>query len=241
MNTVTYFNIFVFKGIVQSKYAIICFLILSFISVSTTDNYAQQKNLKTTVYSAEQASKMIAEADQITMKEGNNMPSNVRLRKDVKITKGQLIPWLKKSLKTKPAVGFAITKSQIDKQGIEHLTLQQSIDGITVKNAIYLVHIKDNRVTSFNGMGVVAETVTSRSDLITAAQALKIGLKTQDVSKLKSEVPYWEKEIKEHKNDPNATYAPKGELMWWINKEGKLIKIYEFDIYSASPQTRQKR
>ena len=52
---------------------------------------------------------------------------------------------------------------------------------------------------------------------------------------MKSEVPYWEKEIKEHKNDPKATYAPKGELMWWINNDGKRIKIYQFDIYSASP------
>jgi len=232
MNTVTYLKILNFKAIFQSKYLLICFLILS---VSITENYAQQKNSKSTVYSAEQASKMIAEADQITMKEGNNMPSNVRLKKDIKITKGQFIPWLKKSLKTKPGVDFAITKSQVDKQGIEHLTLQQSIDGIPVKNAIYLVHIKDNRVTSFNGFAVVADNVPARSDIITATEALKLGLETQDVSKLKSEVPYWEKEIKEHKNDPKATYAPKGELMWWINNDGKRIKIYQFDIYSASP------
>ena len=232
MNTVTYLKILNFKAIFQSKYLLICYLILS---VSITENYAQQKNSKSTVYSAEQASKMIAEADQITMKEGNNMPSNVRLKKDIKITKGQFIPWLKKSLKTKPGVDFAITKSQIDKQGIEHVTLQQSIDGIPVKNAIYLVHIKDNRVTSFNGFAVVADNVPARSDIITATEALKLGLETQDVSKLKSEVPYWEKEIKEHKNDPKATYAPKGELMWWINNDGKRIKIYQFDIYSASP------
>ena len=72
MNTVTYLKILNFKAIFQSKYLLICYLILS---VSITENYAQQKNSKSTVYSAEQASKMIAEADQITMKEGNNMPS----------------------------------------------------------------------------------------------------------------------------------------------------------------------
>ena len=86
MNTVTYLKILNFKAIFQSKYLLICYLILS---VSITENYAQQKNSKSTVYSAEQASKMIAEADQITMKEGNNMPSNVRLKK--KILKSQRV------------------------------------------------------------------------------------------------------------------------------------------------------
>ena len=50
MNTVTYLKILNFKAIFQSKYLLICFLILY---VSITENYAQQKNSKSTVKTAE--------------------------------------------------------------------------------------------------------------------------------------------------------------------------------------------
>ena len=254
MNTITYFKIFVLlfvafcsyefflidlfrsiRAVLFTKFTLITFLIITLTVTTNSVVYSQKKNTKTLVYKDVEAAKMIPEAQQISLKDGNKMPSNLRFKKDQKIGKNQFIPWLKKSFKTNAAIDFEITKSKVDPQGNEHVWIQQTLAGLPVKNATYIVHLSKNKVNSFNGFAVNVTNTPTDNQSISEDEALQKVLLTQGIVKLKSQDPFWEKDIKEHKNDPKATYAPKGELMYWQNKSGKLIKIYQFDIYAASP------
>ncbi|MCX6351965.1 MAG: M4 family metallopeptidase [Bacteroidetes bacterium] len=132
---------------------------------------------------------------------------------------------------------------QTDKDdiGYTHHRFEQYYKGIPVTVSMIIMHEKNGNCVSFNGEffpGINLNTVPSISE----KNALEIAKKYSGGTSFMWEKPEEEAFLKKIKDDPTATYFPKGELrICPINgqpKKGNFRLTYRFDIYCAAPVKR---
>ncbi len=149
--------------------------------------------------------------------------------------------FLKYTLKVKKEDGFRLKSETIDDLGITHRKFQQYYKGIKVDNAEYLLHGKNGNIDVINGDFQDID-IQSVSPAITERQALGKALKYVGAKKYKWEDPAMEKFIKQHTNNPNATYNPKGELVIakdCISGNNSFKLSWQFTISSLEPDNEQ--
>ncbi len=131
-----------------------------------------------------------------------------------------------------------------DNIGFEHYRYQQKFNGIPVENAVYIMHVKSNAVTMQNGKWVkdfpsslVSAPAISADAALVKAKAF-VGAKTY-----KWELPGEEAFLKKEQNNPNATFYPKAELVYYSGEEdvipADLRLAYKLDVYAQLPLSRQ--
>ncbi|MBK8847300.1 MAG: hypothetical protein IPO27_12445 [Bacteroidetes bacterium] len=127
-----------------------------------------------------------------------------------------------------------------------HYRYIQTYKDIPIELTMYIVHVKDGYVTSFNGHALNVTTNLSSKATVNVVEAMNAAKNYVGALKYKWEDVFWEKNIKESKKDINATYFPKGELYWYaedintLDKKTNLRLAYKFDIYSSIPDNAQR-
>jgi gliding motility-associated-like protein len=129
-----------------------------------------------------------------------------------------------------------------DDLGMVHYRYQQMHEGKEVYAAQVISHTIDGRVVSFNGRwhegGFPAGTAT-----LDEPNALNKALEHVGAEIYKWQIPEEEAEYKKIKEDPDATYAPKGRLVWLPERfapgTGAVKLAWLFDIYAHEPMSRQ--
>lgn len=134
--------------------------------------------------------------------------------------------------------------SEKDNLGFEHFRYQQTYSGIPVELAVYVMHVSNGTVSSQNGKWVKdfpADLQTTAS--LSKATALKYATAFIGAKTYKWELASEEAFIKREQNDPNATFYPKGELVYYSGEgdvtPANLRLAYKFDIYANLPLSRQ--
>ncbi|MFC4263803.1 M4 family metallopeptidase [Ferruginibacter yonginensis] len=160
----------------------------------------------------------------------------------VSFTKGAIII-ADENGKTNTTSNVQLIRSDKDELGIFHYRYQQTYLNIPVENATYVAHVKNDQILSENGKWIkdfpsLLKAVPMLNQQIALAAAKgEIG-----AQQYKWEVPTDEAFIKQEKNDVNATYLPKGELVFYSGEEevipSQLRLAYKFDIYAAYPASR---
>jgi Zn-dependent metalloprotease len=64
---------------------------------------------------------------------------------------GQVDKFLAKTLKTNKEFGYKKTHEEKDNKGFEHVKTIQTYKSIPIEGAVYLLHYKNNELTSVNG------------------------------------------------------------------------------------------
>ncbi|MFM6924324.1 MAG: M4 family metallopeptidase, partial [Ferruginibacter sp.] len=134
--------------------------------------------------------------------------------------------------------------SELDNLGFEHLRYQQTYAGIPIEHATYVVHVSNGLVRSQNGKWIKdfpAGLKTTPS--LSKESALKKATDAVGARVYKWELPAEEAFIKREQNDPQATFYPKGELVYFSSDDdvtpSQLRLAYKFDIYANLPLSRQ--
>lgn len=137
-----------------------------------------------------------------------------------------------------------LNHSEKDNLGFEHFRYQQTYSGIPVELAIYVVHVNNGIVSSQNGKWIKdfpAALVSSPSLNKTAALRKATGFVGAKVYKW--QLPSEEAFLKREQNNPNVSFYPKGELVYYSGEEDlvpSLLRLaYKFDIYANNPLSRQ--
>lgn len=136
-----------------------------------------------------------------------------------------------------------LTRVEKDNLNMDHYRYQQTFAGIPVENAVYVMHVKNGLVSSENGKwikdfpaGLQTTAALSKTAALDKAMAY-IG-----AQQYKWQVPSEEAFIKREQNNPNATFFPKGELVFYSGEEevvpSSLKLAYKFDIYAHMPASR---
>lgn len=144
--------------------------------------------------------------------------------------------------------GFAkgegkILKSEKDHLGFETHKFQQHINGFPVEYGVVNVVTKNGKIISQNGEWVkdVPASVAKKVS-ISEVVALDKALAYVGASTYKWQDQNEEEFLKAEQNDANATFKPKGQLVYYSDpseKSNKLQLAYKFDIYAAEPVSRQ--
>lgn len=124
--------------------------------------------------------------------------------------------------------GTALLNSLSDAIGFTHYRYQQTISGIPVEDAVYIVHVKGGKVLSENGawMKDIPASLTSAPSL-KESSALQAALKQVNA--------------KEYRWQAEGVSAPKATLVYYSDDMSveNLRLAYKFDIYATEPLTRQ--
>ena len=166
--------------------------------------------------------------------------------------------WLNRTFKIEDGSRLKFLKYEKDNLGFTHYKYQQTLNDIPIEGAIYMVHVKNRKVKSMNGILFNALNLNSipklseNQALNKALQYINAAIGGKGDGKVppsggfrgaatvyKWEIPGEEEHLKLVTNDPNATYYPDGKLVFvpknGNNKSTDYRLAYKFDIYASEP------
>ena len=120
--------------------------------------------------------------------------------------------FLRSILQMKNEDELRLKSEKVDDLGVTRKRFQQYYKGVIVENAQYLLHGKNGNIDYINGSFQIID-LQSVEPVLNEQQALRKALEYVGAEKYNWEDPDREKFIKQHANNPNATYYPKGELV----------------------------
>ncbi|REC47964.1 M4 family metallopeptidase [Chryseobacterium pennipullorum] len=131
-----------------------------------------------------------------------------------------------------------------DQLGFVTHRFQQTVNDIPVEYGMMAVQTKDGKIVGESGKWVlqVPSGIEKKAN-ISESIALQNALSFVGAASYKWENRAEEEFIKKDMNDPNASFAPKGELVYYSDpSDERLTQLqlaYKFDIYSEKPLGRQ--
>jgi len=134
--------------------------------------------------------------------------------------------------------------SEKDQLGFETHRFQQTIDGIPVEYGMMAVQTKDGKIVGETGKWVVkAPKNLEKTAKISENIALQYAMNFVGAESYKWQNKEEEEFIKKESGDANASFAPKGEVVYYSDpadeKMNDLKLAYKFDIYAEKPLSRQ--
>lgn len=144
---------------------------------------------------------------------------------------------------TATANGKFINK-QTDNLGMEHYRYQQSFAGYPVELSTYVVHVQAGKVIAQNGVWVKDfPSALKTTASLNASAALQKAMAYVGAQTYKWQIAAEEAFIKREQNNPNATFYPKAELVYYSGENevnpAALRLAYKLDIYAQYPMSRQ--
>lgn len=133
---------------------------------------------------------------------------------------------------------------ETDKLGFETHRFQQTVNDIPVEYGMMAVQTKDGKIVGQSGKWIlkVPSGVEKKSN-ISEKIALQNALNFVGAEQYKWQNKDEEDFIKKESNDDNASFAPKGELVYYSDPTDETLKdlklAYKFDIYAEKPLSRQ--
>jgi Zn-dependent metalloprotease len=141
------------------------------------------------------------------------------------------------------SVTAKITAQEKDATGSEHFRYQQTINGIPVEHAVYVVHTLGGRISAQNGKWIKDIPQNLPAATLTESSALTAALQYVHARTYKWQDAGEEAFIKKEQNNPNATFYPKGQLVFYSGEDdvipSALRPAFKFDIYASDPVSRQ--
>lgn len=203
---------------------------------------AQENSRHREVYGQE-AARIVPGANYVLVGEAGEYPAYVKFTPGSGPSAAGFITWFKKSLKTPAGVDFVLREENTDQLGFVQSVYHQTYKSYPVDRAEIRVQSRDGKVTSFRGTAFKLEGL-NLSPGMAENQALEEALAYFGDDEFLWNIPFWENDIKQHEDNPEATYFPKGELV--ITRFGSSGKegnseyrlAYRFDIYALHDQKR---
>lgn len=141
------------------------------------------------------------------------------------------------------SVAAKIAGQEKDLTGAEHIRYQQTINGIPVEHAVYIVHTRGGTVFAQNGKWIKDIPQSLPAATLLESSALTFALQFVHARAYKWQDAKEEAFIKKEQNNPDATFYPKGQLVFYSGEEevipAALRPAYKFDIYASDPVSRQ--
>jgi Zn-dependent metalloprotease len=185
-----------------------------------------------------QADEKISGAQFVRINETSNLPDYIEFKQGYELNVNQVNAWLKKIYQLPENCGFVEINRLTDVIGFTHIRYRQTVNSIPVHDAMFVIHIKNNKVYSINGIiNPAAATATNKS--LSEKQALNFALNKVGANVYKWQVASEERWIKEYEDNQDASFYPKATLEIIRNKQSNSYRLaYKFDIYAHEPMSR---
>jgi Zn-dependent metalloprotease len=149
---------------------------------------------------------------------------------------------VKRILGLDPLSDLVLMGKETDELGYTHYRFYQTYKGIPVENSMYILHVKNGRLTGMSGE-IVMDFDTKNQQSATAAiskqSAISAALNVVQAKKYMWQNAAREQRIKNERGDPKATYAPGAQLVWFNDGESinphNLRLAYKVDVNAEEP------
>lgn len=188
-------------------------------------------------YSGNFAQERLSIAKELAYKNGNPIPIYIEFKEGDEPTIEELTSILKDELGMNEALHFQLRNTSNDALGFEHSRYYQFFHGHAIEMAWLNVHSFQGKIKSINGNIEIQPQVTG-SQLLDEVRSLERALDFLGATSYKWEIPSEERHLQLELDDQNATYYPKGELVWMnteLDIHQPLKLCYKFNIYAQEP------
>lgn len=208
---------------------------LTILFISTGSIFSQR------IIEGNKAHQLINGSSMIRYVDQRTAPDFILLSKSMDLQFDHALPWVHDVLKMKANESLELSRVEKDKLGMIHYVYQHEISGIPVEFSQYRLHTLNGKVLSLNGEFYqnIDMNTTPGVDQATAINSAK--------SYIGADFYRWESEneetfLKARTHNPDATYAPKPELVI-ISKNGNYVNpeftlCWKMDIYATQPLSR---
>jgi Zn-dependent metalloprotease/PKD repeat protein len=171
-------------------------------------------------------------------KESNEaFPRFIRFDESVSVAPENHVAWLKVVFQLPAEFTLQFNRRMTDQLGWDHYTYTVFYKNVEVRHNVINVHMNGSRVISVNAE--LYKVLGSATPSIGADQSVEAALRFIDAERYKWQMPDEERLLKSENNDPNATYYPRPELMWYrSNAQASPQLVYGMDIYADAPLSR---
>ncbi|MFT5823188.1 MAG: bacillolysin [Crocinitomix sp.] len=167
-----------------------------------------------------------------------DIPSFIKFKDDSNISIAKLKTWMISNIRFDSNMGFKLIRSEIDNIGHTHYRYQQTYFGKPIEDAIWIAHTAGGKVYSLNGM-IYSKLTTPTSNSLDENTALTHALSHIGATTYKWEIAGEEQHLKWESEDAEATYFPKGELVFIPTETdfsaASYRLAYKFNIYAHAP------
>jgi len=205
-------------------------------TIATTNSFAQE------VYYGTKAKSFNANAEVFRTSKHSNLPSYIQFASDKTLDIDGWQNWVKSAFKLEQGFDFKFVSKEEDQIGQVHFRYQQTFQGYPVEGAKWILHTKQGKIHSMNGL--LYQEISAGNVAMNASTALGYALEDIDAETYKWELAIEENHLKRETGDLNATYFPTGELVY-VSKDGAWTAdsyqlAYKFNIYAHQPVSRHE-
>ena len=169
-----------------------------------------------------------------------SIPSTIYFSKGKELDFSQVTSFLSNYFEGNQFFSLRLIGQQTDELGYIHYRYQQLLDDIPVSWAYYVVHTKDNKVVSMNGL--LFDRISSSTVSLNTVKALENAIEFVSAKEYMWENPLEENLLKRQTGNETASYLPTPELMFVVDpsKLGEPIRLgYQVTIYASNPLSKQ--
>ncbi len=188
------------------------------------------------------AQQLIRGAELIRTSDVSTVPTFIQFRKGSEVAIETFDNWFHVTFKINSALGMKLLSTETDKIGMQHYRYQETLNGFPMEGTMLIVHTKNNKVVSMNGMFFGAVSNVAAVASLNESSALQVALRSMNAESYRWESQQDEAQLKLETGNPNATYYPHGELFCAPlngNFQADNYRLaYRFDVYASSPLKR---
>ncbi len=196
--------------------------------------------VKASVFEGREANDKVAGAAIVRVNDQTNQIQYVLLNDNVSIPESDALTFIRKTYKISDNYSFKLIKKEQDELGYTHYRYQETFNGVNVLGGVVIAHCYASRLHSFNGEFFIISSTKPSAEL-SESQCLKIALDSTKATSYLWEHEDEEADIKAIKEDLNATWFPKGELIFVPRdldfNAPDFYLTYKFNIHAHTPRT----
>ncbi len=190
------------------------------------------------VYYGAEASAVVSNANLVKMNNLTKAPEFIKFEKGKEIEKSALREFLNTTFRLPAGFSFEKINEITDAKGDKHIRYRLVYQGYKLHEGMFIAHLHNDKIYAINGFFPKNFSVVNSVSL-SETKALSYALAYVNAKEYMWQVKSEEDFIKREKNDPEATWYPKGEVQLKYDAEsGKYRYAMVFDIYARKPLSR---
>ncbi len=184
--------------------------------------------------------KQVVTPEKVIYSKYSSIPSTIYFSQGKELELSQVTSFLANYFEGNQVFSLRLVGQQSDELGFVHYRYQQVLDNIPVSYAYYVVHAKDNKVLSMNGL--LFDLIGSSSFSLNAVKALENAKEFVSAKEYMWENLNEEQLLKRQTNNQQSTYLPSPQLIYVTNPsklEDPIRLGYKVTIYASQPLSKQ--
>lgn len=162
----------------------------------------------------------------------------IKFKSNVSVKPTQLFDQYKKAFNLGSDDEMRLIKSETDELGFTHYRYQQYHQGVMVFGAIYILHEKENRLQTGNGL-IVGNINSNTTSSIQPKKAIETAIAMVSATEYAWQNKTMEADLKASTKDNKSTHYPSANLMLFSkNQSQEYHLVYRVEVLSTKPLKR---